>query len=93
MNRIVRLGLSPDRASVRAASSTTIDPAPLSVTPVPRSQLSRWAPRITTWPGSSLPLISATVFHCCTRDLPTLFSTRPSSRGVTPCWISRSSRV
>src|SRR2546426_6738561 len=38
MKRIVRLGFRPSFSSVRAASSTTIDPVPLSVAPVPRSQ-------------------------------------------------------
>ena len=79
---MVRFGLSPDWASTRAASSTTIEPVPLSVTPCPRSQLSRWAPRITTWPGRSLPRSSATVFHCCTGTRPIVFSTRPSRRGI-----------
>ena len=65
---MVRLGLSPDCAMMRAASRVAMAPVPLSVAPVPRSQESRWAPTITTWPGCSVPLISATVFHCGTES-------------------------
>ena len=68
----------------RAASMTTIEPVALSVVPVPRSQLSRWAPRITTWSGHSVPLISATVFHCWTGFLPIVLVIRPETVGVTP---------
>ena len=93
MNRIVRFGFTPERAMVRAASMTTADPVPLSVVPVPRSQLSRWAPRMTTSPGRSLPRISPTVFHWGTGFRPSVFSILPSKRGVTLARRSRSNSV
>ena len=58
---MVRLGLTPTALSARAASSTAMIPVPLSVAPVPRSQLSMWPPIKTTSSVFSDPGISATV--------------------------------
>ena len=44
----MRLGLTPTAFKARAASSTAMMPVPLSVAPVPRSQLSMWPPIKTT---------------------------------------------
>src|SRR6266446_919418 len=65
-NRIVRFGFAPTFCKARAAASTAIDPVPLSVAPVPRSQESRCAPMITNSSGFSVPRISATVLYTCT---------------------------
>ena len=65
-NRIVRFGFKFSFASALAASSTTIEPVPLSVVPVPRSHESRCAPSSTTSSGFSLPRISATVLYTST---------------------------
>src|SRR5437762_1436141 len=90
MKRMVRFGLRPDCAMMRAASSVAIEPVPLSVAPVPKSHESRWAPTITTWPGCSVPLISATVFHWGTDSVVILVWTLLSSCGATPASSSRS---
>src|SRR5436305_1322371 len=63
---MVRRGLIPTALSARAASSTAMMPVPLSVAPVPRSQLSICPPMITTSSGFSAPVISATVLYTST---------------------------
>ena len=55
MNRIVRLGLTPDFIRMRAASSVVAQPVPLSVVPVAPSQESMWPPTITYSSGNSVP--------------------------------------
>jgi len=58
---MVRLGLRFSLASARAASRTAMEPVPLSVEPVAKSQESKCAPRMTISSGFSLPRNSATV--------------------------------
>ncbi len=62
MNRIVRSGLTPDFARMRAASMTAATPVALSTAPVPRGVESMCAPTMTYWSGHREPGISATTF-------------------------------
>ena len=66
-----------DQSASLAASRTAIEPVPLSVAPVPRSQESRCPPTITISSGLSVPRISPTVLYTSTGfplNLPLIFS-------------------
>jgi hypothetical protein len=56
---IVRFGRAPAAARRRIASITTENPEPLSTAPVPASNESRWAPRMTVSSGAAVPGIQA----------------------------------
>ena len=75
--RMVRRGLTFSAFRMRITSSATIEPAPLSVAPVPAIQLSRWPPTMTTSSFSlgSVPGISATVLKPCSWSPVNLVST------------------
>src|ERR1700739_3683895 len=60
---MVRWGVTPDALIARSASITSAALQPLSRAPVPSSQESRCAPRMTNSSGASLPRISATTFE------------------------------
>ena len=60
INKIVRLGLAPDLAIMRAASIIGPIPVPQSMPPVATSKASRWPLIITYSSGYLLPLIDAT---------------------------------
>ena len=59
MKRMERRGFNPEALIARSASTTSAALQPLSSAPVPSSQESRCAPRMTNSSGFSLPLISA----------------------------------
>ena len=71
---------APDRGAARLEPDGSLLLTGLSLAPVPRSQESRCAPTMTTCPGCSVPLISATVFHCGTESfMLSVFWMLPSS--------------